>query len=460
MRAITILCMLVCCSWIASAQLKKQRLIARSLYYDTTKNSCCPLQLGDSIAFKYSGSRGSSFDYNLYDYIDPRVFQDEILVTRQLSIVNPNNVDSSYSSLRVMFDTMRYYRNSKLDGLVLEDVESCQYYPDGSPYRAARLDSNANPGDPWSYIEYVYFYGALIRVGFYDENTAAQRVLGAERFLIRDAFGNVVIDSSASYHPNYGRHGVIRYEYDALGRYIGKSGGFLRGQLFMYSRLLNRYDYYPDGKLRTMLIEEEDSSGRFVAFDSGAYEYMPGVPGYSKFTEYSLVPGNTPYQSYQSTRHINASGLKDTMIQDFGWNRTPVYNVAEYNAFGNPTSVTRYHINQDSTIWTHEKLYFYYELYDAPTGIPAGNNQGYPLSVFPNPATSELTIAFGAQAPHGPLSLSIANTIGQIVQTQTIEHPTPKVVIRLNNAIAPGLYALSIVGPGNETQYKGTFVKQ
>jgi hypothetical protein len=81
----------------------------------------------------------------------------------------------------------------------------------------------------------------------------------------------------------------------------------------------------------------------------------------------------------------------------------------------------------------------------SPSGATATNDTAFDngLTVFPNPTTGELTLAFDAAQSYGILKINITNALGQTVISRDIQNTNGNVNFDLNN-LSEGIYLIHI----------------
>lgn len=82
------------------------------------------------------------------------------------------------------------------------------------------------------------------------------------------------------------------------------------------------------------------------------------------------------------------------------------------------------------------------------------------ISLSPNPVSSTLTLHYKSPLPNIPITVSISNTAGQFMHSETFVRKGDKTDILLGDEVPPGVYTISVFGSGNSALYEGTFLKQ
>lgn len=449
------LCLLISASGFAkNTAATRQRLIAVAQYNDTSSgfSGCCPLLKYDSVALKYSGTNHSQFDYNTLSFFDMDNYSP---VAQISSIIAPNNIDSSLYSQPTRFDTLQYFTyqiyNGRLSEL-LQFTEAIDYYPDGSPRQALHWQDSSS----LLRYSYLYFYKDLVRVNTSTKIFGEVEKPESVRYLIRDAFGNVVIDSMAPY-PYHGQphYDVTTYEYDNAGRYTSKIT-HIAGAIFN-DAVPHRYDYSSEGKVRRLTTGYDMQSGGFRAKLIDSFGYTPGVLGYTSREQYGINLSGPNYYYFKYTSHVNAKGLKDTaymIVYSNAYLRT-IKTTVQYNDNGNPTTITRTFYDETGKRLAYQKRYYYYEDYDPSLSIE--NTAKAPaITLSPNPTTGAITLH---PLPDQRLKVTITNPSGQVVHAKSFFPQGGSINLSLGADVAPGHYYITVSGEDGPALYKGNFLK-
>jgi hypothetical protein len=218
------------------------------------------------------------------------------------------------------------------------------------------------------------------------------------------------------------------------------------GSLVPIARTTNAY--YPDGRVRSRLYEGNLSGGTFRRNGLDSFGYTPGVQGHTYYLEQIFdTVGKPEFNFFTIAARINAAGQKDSVVYTF-YQRGVLQDAGStaivYNAAGLPERRMDYELGTGTpatpTLYSLER--YYYEAYGAGTAVPAVTAAA--ISVFPNPTTGIIRLAW-PDAPVGtPVSVRITNTAGQLVHSESLTLQGGTQQILLGPEAAPGTYYLSV----------------
>lgn len=441
MKATLLFFVLLFVSVSGFAQVKKQRLIAIGEYREQNGGAPGVLVLTDSMTLSYSGGRGSMPNPISMNYFDPigtpGVGTLPVTLIEGINkLVAPNNLDSDEYALRTAFDTLRHYL---VGGSVatLTATEGATYFPDGKYATAWHKSEFKSSGVDEIKRSFIYYYDRLIRehVEFIGGRFAAT----GDRFIIYDAFGNAVLDSTfiTGKRPQL-LYSPYRRVYDNNGRYT---------RLYQDYGTDRSYLYHPDGKVL---------AGSRPLTD---FSYTPGIYGPTgwKYVDMGRLINKLP----DAYIHLNAAGLKDTIIYSYidsvHLPYPPILQTVItiiYNNYGNPVTRTTSTVS-GPYVTTQSISKFYYEEYDAALSIESTAKN--PISLSPNPTTGAITLH---ALPNERVKVTITNTLGQVALAESFFPQAGSTNLRLAGDAAPGLYYISVSDEGGASLFKGNFLKQ
>lgn len=345
----------------------KQRVIAQSYHAGTSF---------DSTAFKYSGRRGSRFNYNLFsfprfmnlsfDTLNPRVFSPFYLLADTIATFTDTPMYADYCS---------YRPDNQIQNLFTD------YFDEDYTIRHTRwyMDYNAE---------------GLEKVRYQWQTTSS--VLGDTAIMIRNFYvaGKRTIDSIwRRDNSNWILGSYIRHGYDASNRWLNDSTfavtpGSSSSQLAQAISIT----YYADSRIKTFETEIF-SDGMLWQKIADSFGYQIGIPYSTYWRSESTVPEFPSHTITEEKRFPGSNGLPDSVETSFTQTdnsiRRQTYHF-QYNSLGNPEYVLGYDESNTSGI-PDRKYHFYYENYDDGLSISNAAKKK-PVKIYPNPFTNMLTI--------------------------------------------------------------------
>lgn len=399
----------------------QQRVIAQS-----SSNMFSPEV--DSNTFKYTGTRGSSFDFNGLDY------------RYNTSFTN------TYSPL------FRFPGDPRPETLLADSIRS---YTDGQLYQYARayyrtdnkIDSVTNGYDdgsggftPYKSINTFNPQGFLTKSFSLMESTPG--VLDTALiygYSYNSTFSRVERDSIWIMNSTPILVGVTTYHYNN-----NKLDSMLSWDPQAGPEPLNKYSftYYNDGKLRTIKNYDYET-GSPLLYYADTLGYTSGVDYHTFFQEEYYEDGNFS-DGYREVKFPGANGLPDSIqayergsaVAAWGYSATLL---PEYNSYHNP--VAFYITTALTGTDTMARSFFYYETYNDGLSVkPLATNADF--NVYPNPFTDNLSIEWKGKQQSNT-TIQLINIAGQEVF---------KTSVKLNNgansihipALNSGHYVLMI----------------
>jgi|GEM_PF-941309 len=357
----------------------------------------------DSTRFRYSGTRGSRFDYNSTDLLFNE-YPEPIYAPAMMVPYTPD-------PLNMLADTITSY----LDG-VLTDASALTYRSDNKV--SGLLSTYYNAGGTADY--YDRYYADYNAQGHLTQNlflggTASPSALDSLQKRIvsyNAAFTQVLSDSVYTYDGTaFALEIVARYYYNASNRLDSAIVfNFTSGSAEEAEKLY--LDYYSDGKLRRIIASSEADG--FSMADSFAYttgiDYVTHWD--SKFT--FVFEGEELTFGSRIIRYPGSSGLPDSAkVYDFDgisgtWTEYQTITYS-YTSFGEPGTITL----TEAGGGAEEVHRFYYEEYDNGLSIsPLAENKEF--RVFPNPFQNHLAIDWKGKQ-QSQVTLRLVNILGQEV---------------------------------------------
>ena len=398
--------------------------------------------LSDSVYLAYSYFRGSTYDYNdmifpySYPYAATPMFGFEGVFT------TPQVLADNYMHWTVSPFTLSY-------GLYESYNASFDINNNLVALQDAFTDSVTNAN-----INYTNLYNTSNQItqGNWYTHVGGAPTLGRQQFFDYDVAGRMFQDHLYEFHLG-GWHMVERstYAYDASSNLI---------QIDCYGQMDTTYD--------SILVENcqyintYDGANRLLTvatslFDgSGLYGSARDTFGYT-----GAYPFHTSWKSYQydninhywapminMTKTLNGIGLPDT-INIKGYDSLlaswvpQTLKIARYDAYNNPDTLFEYDYNYTAyPAAPNFTTVYYYDVYLNPP-LQTGLTTTQACRVYPNPATSIVSIftpdvAFGTQ-----IQVAITNATGQTMMQGIYSGQSARMQIDINK-FAPGNYWVTV----------------
>lgn len=385
---------------------------------------------GDSTTFKYTGTRGSIFDFNNPDYTYNTYFSNQYAPI----FIYPDEIHP----LNMLADSITRYRNNAVNS-----AEKAYYRTDHKIDSSYSVNNGGIGGNSTGkQINIFNPQGYLIKSVGLNKPAASTTfdTISIKTYTYNAGFTRIVADSfwfGFSAPPQLGE--AIYYHYNTSNQMDSLVYWDLQGSAPERSQSYN-FTYYTNGKLRTM-VNEEYYDGNTEIYSKDTFGYSTGVD-YVTFRQSIYFEDGDFYDSYREIKYPNANGLPDSAkaygqeTENGPW---VLYGTLRgvYNDFNNPTSF----VAIDDAGDTLRKQSFYYETYD--DGIssikPLANNTTF--QVFPNPFTGNISIDWKSAGEKA--SVRMVNMLGQEVYNSSMKLNPGKNDIMLP-AISPGNYVLLI----------------
>jgi|GEM_PF-2072179 len=414
----------------AKTTTQKKRLIAYSYVAAGT--------LQDSTHYYYSGSRGSSHPH-LTSYHD------------QYSPTDYNYIygGHTYNQQLIKYDSS--LRWSEDINMALVNKRTYTYDIQDRP--TSLKDSNTM----WYYSKTDMSYdasGTLSSYITYDTMGGTQLIPKMQFYIHYDAQGRRMLDSGVSLTGPLPQVKVV-YTYDNNGNMLSRVYNNLTlGNWTPYFR----YDYlYDNSKRLVRFTSGYDFMGSFVYSMKDSFEYTGTGTQVTTFSNFFWNFNDSEW--VPDTREIdvyNAQGFVDTYYLH-KWNGifydTMERDVVVYDADGLVQYTEGYAYNGGGVYNSapYDKQTMYYETY-IDLDVPDLHAQTE-LSVYPNPATSELTIR---RAGDGAATATIYAGDGRMVQRSSLKRSVEMLGI---SSLPAGNYFLIVKDQKTQTRYRKQFIK-
>lgn len=419
---------------------EKQRVISicNRNYYSQS------IEQQDSIAFKYSGNRGSTFhaldfcdlfgpgysygfanyDYNyaFFSYLPAAAIPDPVKDLNDLNVM----YDTMYKFVRVynhLPDTDEYASVNSITyrGFLPVTMTAEQWQTDMEYDRSGRLVS-IQTND--SYTPGVTYYS---------------------RQLLYDNTGKIIADTIADRYTGTSQ----QYTYNSEGKVTVFTEHWYIPSRMEESMARSIYGYDNTGRLDKI----------YMAGMNAAKEWDTSLTRSIGYDENDRVTSITDNDRLQFTAHYNAIGEADTVTRyiygDWGINTLTGCDktVFFYNKFHNPDSAAVYSLDRCASVQSNMcRIYYRYETYFADT---LENRDE--VILFPNPAHEHIYIKWNKVFSRIPVNIDIYNCMGQLVSRTQIASPAYTDAINIWG-YAPGVYFLRIVNADRKQLYIGRFV--
>jgi hypothetical protein len=448
-----------------------ERLLASSLYNIT--DTTAPIGFVDSAWYKYSATRSSIFNYDHMNFDDYYYMGSSFIIGfgGDLGSHDHNNTPS------ILFDTALYIGTYfspiyMVDTFGIYDTRYAFY--DSSynvtEYADLYLMDSTSAHDNSRFINTYDTSGNIIHslalswdYGIWDSSQY--------RSFFYDTANRVVLDSTS---VNYGGSTwapdeKYYYTFDDSGNmihanaYFDSAGTWIPSvQYFMH--------YNSANQLRWDSVCQY-TGGVWIPQASDTISYALGYRTYEKTLN---AVGGTPASYLIFTKHINGSGLPDTMYQEeYNYSDNTIIEKMKYSysydSYDEPTIAINYKFNVDTTFtsgWydtTADYItYYYYETYARHAHNNAVNNVTETtenIKVYPNPTTNEINIYRPGAAQGTYTFIKLINTAGQTVRTESFPWHNETETVSMAG-LAPGVYWVAIQDKSGNVVWRAEVVKE
>lgn len=394
----------------------------------------------DSLRYIYNSSTGTSmYDYNEMKYVFPTTPYDYDIPMANISFYVP-------ATMAITCDTA-YGKDKDTLGI---------YQPSRTTY--AQYDVNKNLLSYYSINQdtanfpdrhYVNSFDASNRIV---SNTiflhpASTWDTSGVRYFTYNGSGQLTQDSLFTYISGVkSPDKKYVYTYDVSGRPASVASYAWNSTGSSWFHDLN-YDmsYYGTGNLQSILISEDTGTGMFPAIKDSLGYTAP----YSYFTSYSefQYTDTGRIQDAAIKKHIGSNGFPDSVntielvyfYTGSGVIAQDIYfsDYYYYNSHNNPVAWLEY-INFGSGYRYNSLENYFYEPLTAVANVAAQ----YGVTIYPNPASDIVNLKLSTAAIGKNITISITNTLGQLVKTQSaVAQNNMQVSI---SDLAPGTYLIYV----------------
>ncbi len=381
----------------------------------------------DSFEFRYSGSKGSKFDFNEMVY--------HPLIDIRSDFMN----QADYSHPDIMADSVYQHQlNIGLGTLFLKEIQENSYnnfgfVEDCKQYVIIQASSN---------IRTQIFYNAQfladkVKMYIWDVNSN-QWVENGLRKIKYDALGKVLTDSAFILNGSNGYDAVnaYRYEYDNNGNMtkVMQNAVFSNNTWHDVKEFL--FTYYSGNQLKTSSYSSNPTQAGWSLVARDSFGYQAGVDFYT-----SRFQGVT-FFDHGEYKHLNSQNLPDSISYVGIQNGVPTEKkkrIVTYNANNNPILSVYYDYTAPTLI--DRKTHYVYETYD-PLKINDVSSED--ISVYPNPAHDVLHITLKQEMLHEQIQIKLVNSLGAVVFTNSFIPQTRIVTLNINR-YTPGIYFLALI---------------
>lgn len=339
---------------------------------------------GDSTVYKYTGTNGSSYNYN-------SVSQDEDMFMYPTEFTaGPVILENyGYSTTNLLADSILNYYNGELS-----DVNFAQYnaadlidsFGSFTPDNSGSDNYKASYNPSGLIDSLVEYYGSGSAVVTY---ASAFIYNSAGKIALIKSYYDGNIDSTMLYYNSDGLPDSVRE-------------GDMHGV----------FTYYADNKLKAVHISYEDNGGVGSSYDS--FGYTAGID-YATFYRSVDMDSSAIYDGMQMEKIPGANGKADTVrLSYYDENEwyADSYIKYHYNSYGNPDTLSAFDPEDNSL---YGKLTFYYEEYD--DGNTAVNNisDNKQLNVYPNPFSDNITMEYTGNKSNREVLINLTDITGRSV---------------------------------------------
>lgn len=351
----------------------------------------------DSMTFKYSGTRGSRYNYNSEELMYPVEFQPWYAPRPMFPQVS--------DPMNLLADSVRFYESG-----IAGNLETATYRNDNKIINATSI--SGNPPSPTYHYRSSNVYntqGHMITSYELESNDggASYDTLSMVTTTYNSGFTQVLVDSAFDKTASgYELSGLIQYYYGSS----GKADSILIVDQMSAGNEKIAFDYYTDGKLKLVTT----TSSGFNMTDS--FGYTSGIDYATLWDNKALVDlgGSPAIFGSRILRYPGTNSLPDS-VATFDYDETTEswvpYETAvyTYTSFNAPESIEVLAEGEPFS-----SMHFYYETYeDGGVSIrPVAENTAF--GIYPNPFRNSLNIDWKGTA-QSKVSVRLVNLLGQEV---------------------------------------------
>ena len=386
----------------------------------------------DSTAFIYKGNNhnGSKYDYSIFEYPKNLIFKNG--GTYLGNDIGIENVNGYHTIPWVLADTINTYTNysgPEQQYMTYDRNNNLVQYSDSNTNQNFKYQLNYKSNDDFSsvvsgtYTRY-YQYNSSQLIADSTINNANNSLNTVSRNIYSyDIAGNLL--SLVNYRTNRS----ILAPYTKYENIYSGTNQLLMSTEYRYSNISNQW-----------VLNSYDSFG--YANNSSTYMYWKTTGTYQSDFRYYFSP----------------AGIVDSVYVIDDTNKVYCKYLYSYDVFNNPVGYKYYTYHADTCSATPDWLgFYYYETYTPATSVNNISNPSTSIILYPNPATNTLQIS-GLQSIKGAITISLTNSIGQLMMRQTGISAGVQSISLAN--MAAGVYVITVSDNSGNTLYSGKMVKK
>jgi hypothetical protein len=371
----------------------KQRVIARTRLFSNSNT-------WDSSFYKYSGSRGSDFNYDIGDYstaffgiYDPPGYY----------FLNPNPAELQTDSI------FNFTRSASTGPVPVHDATWA------ATWRSDGQLSSVYKSTPEKFVYTYTSSGKLTEIMSYQSPDSGSAYVPAELRRISYNADYTKVTGDSTFTPfagdwAYNRRKVCHYNNEGLIDTL--SYYYLNTLSFSFF-----HTYYPDGKLQRLKRFVPDAYMRDILQDS--FGYMPSI-NYATFREvlYGMPDGSDAMRGRLHKYPGLTGGRPDSASTEVWMEEYPVWRYTgstryTYNSKHNPVKILQTMDSLDGYPGYTNERKFYYDTYDDALALNSLRDHKE-LNISPNPFGNYLSILWQARAA-ADVHIRLLNMSGQQV---------------------------------------------
>ncbi len=380
----------------------------------------------DSMSFKYSGTKGSNYNYDNGDFLYPQSFETWYAPRPMLPTLISNPLD-------LLADTISFY-----DGNTVTDMETATYRSDNKITNSTSISIDPSADDYYFRIANVYnTQGHIVKAYNVESmnNGVNYDTLSLITTTYNGTFTQAVVDTvfnktAGGYEPV----NLFKYYYNAS----NKIDSIVIADITLVPMQKFSFKYYPDGKLQQLINTSDD----VTAVDS--FGYTTGI-AYATLWDSKVAitfEGETNVFGTRTLKYPGTSGLPDSArLYDYDetGNTWELFQTAKYSytSFNEPQQIE---FREDGDVLGHFR--FYYESYDDGVSSIKSIAEHKEFNIYPNPFRNNMSIDWKGKA-QSDVSIRLVNILGQEVYSTSLQLNTGSNTLQLP-ALNSGNYILVI----------------
>lgn len=409
----------------------KQRVIAQVFSDDSG---------ADSVIFRYSGTRGSAYDFNNIDVGYRDYFAD---------FYDPADLLYGPAPSSMLADSISGYQDGNQYDL------SYAYYREDNQIDSS-FEYDVNGGAPgYKYLKVYDAQGYLSEVYELHYGVSGYDTMQKQKIYYNNDHSLVLSDTFWAHPPTgFELSSSNQYYYTAT----GKLDSFIMLNVFggpLEPSEKTVMTYYPDNRLQTVSVYLISGIAPENRISRDTFAYAPGINYYTQWVEDYWYDGS--YEGgFQIRQFPGANGLPDSLqalARDF--DTDPWENQAsliyQYNSYNNPMSAAIDYADGSPG----GEAAFYYEEYDDgdSTGSikPVTTNNDF--KIYPNPFSGQICFEYKGKEPVQHIRLKLVNSLGQTVFEAGMQLRAGNNYISVPD-ITPGNYFLVFTTEGGQSWSK------